>query len=128
LYKINDQLASHGLEAQWSSGLTDEMILQPTAEGEIDGFPVLDVRSRMVDAPNGLYIYRRLVSEAIAMIKKHGKVVICCSAGVSRSNSIAIGVLIKHFGMSFEEACALVKNKVPIADPSPCHLEKIKML
>ncbi len=65
----------------------------------------------------------RLVIEAIELIKRYDKVVICCPAGVSRSNSIAVGVLVKYFGISFEEACKLVNKKVPIADISACHLE-----
>jgi hypothetical protein len=128
LHIINSQLATHGLEGQWGSGLTDDLIQQPDAEGKINGFAVLDVRSRMVDAPNPTYVYRRLVVEGIEMIKQHGNVVVCCSAGMSRSNAIALGILKKHFSMSFEQAHSLVKKQVPIADISPCHLEQIKML
>lgn len=94
----------------------------------IRGFKVLDIRDRMLDAPNPMHVYRRLVIEAIEVIKGHGKVVICCSAGVSRSNSIAVGVLARHFGFRFEEACNLVSEKVPIADISTCHLEKLRTL
>lgn len=89
---------------------------------------MFDIRDRMLDAPNPIYVYRRLVIEAIELIKQYGKVVICCSAGVSRSNSIAIGVLVKHFGFSFEQACDLVRRNVPIADISACHLDKLKGL
>lgn len=128
LYEINDQLASHGLEAQWGTGITEEMIVKPDDRGMIRGFKVLDVRDRMLDAPNPTHVYRRLVIEAIEMIKRYGKVVVCCSAGVSRSNSIAIGVLVKHFGFNFEEACILITKKVPIADISEFHLEKPKNL
>lgn len=128
MYKINDQLASHGLEAQWGSNVPEEMILQPDHHGMIRGFKVLDIRERMFDAPNPTHVYRRLVIEAIEMIKQYGKVVICCSAGVSRSNSIAVGVLMKHFGFKFEEACDLVHEKVPITDISQSHLEKLKTI
>ena len=128
LYEINPQLASHGLEAQWGSGIPEEMVLQPDNHDLILGFKVLDIRERMLDAPNPTHVYRRLVIEAIELIKRYDKVVICCSAGVSRSNGIAVGVLVKYFGISFEEACKLVRKKVPIADISACHLEKLKSL
>ena len=128
MYEINDQLASHGLETQWGTGITEEMIVKPDSHDTIRGFKVLDIRERMLDAPNPTHVYRRLVIEAIEMIKRYGKVVVCCSAGVSRSNSIAIGVLVKHFGFSFKEACNLVNRNVPIADISTCHLEKLKSL
>ena len=72
------------------------MILKPDSKDMIRGFKVLDIGQRMIDAPNPAHIYRRLVIEAIELIKQYGKVVICCSAGVSRSNGIAVGVLVKH--------------------------------
>lgn len=104
------------------------MILQPDSHDMILGFKVLDIRERILDAPNPTHIYRRLVIEAIELIKQYGRVVICCSAGVSRSNSIAVVVLMKHFGFRFEKACDLVRRNVPIADISACHLEKLKSL
>jgi protein-tyrosine phosphatase len=104
------------------------MIRQPDANNLIDGFVVLDIRERMLDARNPLSVYSRFIDEAIRLLHLHDKVVICCSAGVSRSNSIAIGVLVKDFGMNFEQAYALVKARVPIANPLPCHLIKIKRL
>jgi protein-tyrosine phosphatase len=103
------------------------MIELPDENGMIDGFNVLDIRERMLDAPNHLSTYNRLINEAIGLLHC-GKLVICCSAGVSRSNSIAIGVLIMRYGMRFEEALSLVKEKVPIANPLPCHLKQIQRL
>lgn len=104
------------------------MIRQPDANNSIDGFIVLDVRERMLDARNPLSVYTNLVDEAVRLLHLHGKIVICCSAGVSRSNSIAIGVLTKEFDMSFEQACILVQAKVPIANPLPCHMKQIRRL
>ena len=127
MYLIKDDLATHGLEAQWGTGITDDMIKQPDANGEIDGFFVLDVRERMLDAPNRLTTYVKLIDEAIGLLHR-GKLVICCSAGVSRSNSIALGVLIVEYAMSFEDAIALVRESVPIASPLPCHLRQIRRL
>jgi protein-tyrosine phosphatase len=123
---INEQLATHGLEAQRGTGIADDMIQQPDEAGMIDGFKVFDIREMMLDAPSPISIYRRLANITIKTLRDHGKVVICCSAGVSRSNAIAILVLIKHFGMHFEDACSLVREKVPIADPLPCHISQIR--
>ncbi len=127
LYTINEWLATHGLEPQFGSELS-ELILQPDTNNMIIGFTAFDIRERLPDAPTDLYIYRRIVNEAAEIVKDKKKIVICCSAGVSRSNSIAIALLMRHTKMSFERALILVKEKVPIADPLPCHLEKIKML
>jgi hypothetical protein len=123
---INEQLTTHGLEAQWGTGITDDMIQQPDEAGMIDRFKVFDIREMMLDARSPRYIYRKLANITIKMLRDHGKVVICCSAGVSRSNAITILVLIKYFGMHFEDACSLVKEKVPIADPLPCHISQIR--
>src|SRR3712207_8067886 len=46
----------------------------------------------------------------------------------SRSNAIAIGVLIKYFKMSFEEAWKLVYSKVPIANIHEVHVRNLKKL
>ena len=127
LFVIKDDLATHGLEVQWGTGVPEDKIQQPDANGKIDGFVVLDVRERMLDAPNRLTTYIKLINEANGSLQ-HGKLVICCSASVSRSNSIALGVLVVKYNMSFEDAVALVKEKVPIANPLPCHLKQIQRL
>lgn len=102
------------------------MIAQPDADNKIDGFYVLDIREEMLDARNPPSTYRRLVEQACRLLHQHGKVVVCCSAGVSRSNAIAIGVLVRYCGLDFDEAYDLVKSKVPIANPLPCHLNQIR--
>jgi predicted protein tyrosine phosphatase len=53
---------------------------------------------------------------------------ICCVAGISRSNAIALGILVKYFNMDFYEASELVKEKVPQANISPEHIEKLKKM
>jgi len=103
------------------------MILQPDAKGKIDDFIVMDVRRELIDAPNPLSTYARLINRAIGYLHQ-GRLVICCSAGVSRSNALAIGLLTIEYGMNFEAAVTLVKEKVPIADPSMCHLRQIRKL
>lgn len=127
MYRINDQLATHGLEEQWGSDITDDMIAKPDGNGVIDGFKVMDIRGRMLDARNPLGVYRKLTDEALGILRNNGKVVICCSAGVSRSNSIAIAVLVKHFQMNFDEALSLVSEKVLIANPLPCQIQQLSL-
>lgn len=130
MFKINDFLATHGLEAQWGSDAIDDMIAKPDSEGKIEDFKVFDIREKMLDARNPLEVYQTLTEEAITMIKEHCKIVICCSAGISRSNAIAVSVLMKYFDMSLPQALVLVREKVPIANPLPCHkgLERLYCL
>lgn len=77
---------------------------------------------------NTLQDYERMIDLAWQMIQKYGRVVICCVAGTSRSNAIAIGVLVKYFKMPFDEAWKLVHDKVPIADIHDVHVTSLKEL
>jgi hypothetical protein len=99
------------------------MILQPDASGMINDYKVFDIRTRLMDAPTDLHIYRRLVIESNEILKVYGRIVVCCSAGVSRSNSIAIALLMRRSRMSFRDAFNLIKIKVSIANLLPCHLQ-----
>ncbi len=128
MYIITDWLATHGLDWQFDGSLPEDMILQPDASGIINGYKVFDIRTKLMDAPTDLHVYRRLVIEASEILKAHGKVVVCCSAGISRSNAIAIALLMKRSGMNFRDAFNIVKFKVPIANPLPCHLGQIQLL
>lgn len=94
----------------------------------IKGYKVFDIRTRLMDAPTDLHIYRRLVIESNEILKVYGRIAVCCSAGVSRSNAIAIALLMKRSRMRFRDAFNIVKIKVPIANPLPCHLEQIQLL
>ena len=77
---------------------------------------------------NTLQDYERKIDLAWDMMQKYGRAVICCVAGTSRSNAIAIGVLVKYFKMSFDEAWKLVHLKVPIADIHQDHVTSLKEL
>ena len=68
------------------------------------------------------------VDLAWELMQKHGRVVICCVAGISRSNAIALGVLVKYGGMDFYDAWTLVEDRVPIANINPSHISKLKRL
>jgi protein-tyrosine phosphatase len=77
---------------------------------------------------NTLEDYERKIDLAWEMMQKYGKVVICCVAGISRSNAIAIGVLVKYFKMPFGKAWKLVHYKVPIAYIQQVHVTSLKEL
>lgn len=49
-------------------------------------------------------------------------------AGQSRSPVIALGVLMKHNNMDFYDAYNLVREKVPVAQIEPGHIERLKKL
>ena len=62
------------------------------------------------------------------LMQQHNRVVICCVAGISRSNAIALGVLVKYFHMDFYEALELIREKVSRANISPGHIAQLKKL
>ena len=91
-------------------------------------WPVADVRDLYDDDSNSMEDYEKKIDFAWELMQKHGRVVICCVAGISRSNAIAVGVLVKHGGMDFYDALELVKDRVPIANINPSHISKLKRL
>jgi protein-tyrosine phosphatase len=88
-------------------------------------FYIVDVRD-MLDEPQPLETYIYMISRAITTLNKHKKIVICCGAGQSRSNAIAIGVLMEKYKMNFYDAYSLIREKVPITLIEPCHLSALK--
>ena len=129
LFKILDnRLATAGI-SQFSYKVLNEGLHQTNKyENAIDSWQILDVRDLFDDDSNSLKDYKEKIDLAWDLIQKHGKVVICCVAGISRSNAVALGVLVKYFNMDFYEAWELVKSKVPIANIDPAHIEKLKQL
>ena len=91
-------------------------------------WPVADVRDLYDDDSNSLEDYEKMIDLAWELIQKHGRVVICCVAGISRSNAIALGVLVKYFGIDFYDAWELIKKSIPRANINPNHITKLKKL
>ena len=93
-----------------------------------DRWPVADVRDLYDDGSNSLEDYDKKIDLAWELIQKHGRVVICRVAGISRSNAIALGVLVKYFGMDFYDAWELIIKRVPRANINPDHISQLKKL
>lgn len=55
-----------------------------------------------------------------------GCVLVHCNAGVSRSASVVIAYLMKHYSMSFDEAFRFVKSKRSFIRPNTGFLEQLK--
>jgi protein-tyrosine phosphatase len=122
LYKILDNLATHGLR--------EPGILQGYSEckqGLIDKFRIVDVRT-LNDGPNSLFDYEVNIMRVISYLEIDEKVVICCRLGISRSNAIALGVLVHHFKINFNQAMELISSKVPICNILPPHIIALQKL
>ncbi len=123
MFKINDNLATHGI-GEIIHPLPDNLsrtgqVLEGTE------FVILDCRD-MNDGYNPLPIYDKKIRKGVELLDVYGKVVICCGAGISRSNAIAIGLLVEYFGLPFDLAEEIVKETVPIAQPEPHLLTGLK--
>ena len=105
-----------------------DLIQQKELEVGGDKWPVVDCRDMIDGSGNPLWMYEKKISSAISKIEQHGKVIICCIAGISRSNSIALGVLIKKYKMDYIDAYGEIRDKVPFADIDQAHLNALKKL
>jgi hypothetical protein len=127
---IPDVLATWGAGDEGWDYMLDRYNLIQWKELEVGGekWPVVDCRD-IIDGPgNPLWMYQKKIQAAYDRIQWHGKVIICCLAGISRSNSIALGTLIKLKNMDYIEAYGEIKDKVPYADMDQAHLNAIKKL
>jgi len=91
--------------------LTNQLGIGKKGEVNENIYKIVDVRE-MVDKegnPNQLILEK--IDTGIKLIKKNNKVVICCDYGMSRSNVIAIGILVKYYKYGFAEAVKYVIKK-----------------
>ncbi|WP_299988653.1 NAD-dependent epimerase/dehydratase family protein [uncultured Ruegeria sp.] len=77
-------------------------------EASTSGHDVLDVR-HLVDGPgNGAHGTLALIERGAAMMASGKPLIVACDFGVSRSNSIAAGVLVRAQKLGFDEAARIV--------------------
>lgn len=74
-------------------------------------YKIVDVRDMVDKQGNPKQLILEKINTAIQLIKEKNKVVVCCDYGLSRSNAIAVGVLVKYYGYNFEEAVKLIIQK-----------------
>ena len=117
-----DNLATHGLG--------EPGILQGYSEckqGLIDKFRIVDVRT-LNDGPNSLVDYELNIMRVISYLEMEENVVICCRLGISRSNAIALGVLLHYFKIDFSRSMELIRSKVPISNILTPHILALQKL
>lgn len=74
-------------------------------------YSVVDVRDLVDKEGNSDQAILEKIDTVIDLLKQNHKVVICCDYGISRSNAIAIGVIVKYLGYDFDEAVRFVMEK-----------------
>lgn len=134
---IPNKLSTHGIG--------DDYVVQPKDQ-TLTGLPFTSEAGDWIRANNGAHWiivdarvisdeglsdiseYKDLIDAGDFILEGKGSCVICCGAGQSRSNAIALGILVKHFKMEFYSAWDLIKERVPIALIMPDHISKLKKL
>ena len=71
-------------------------------------------------------LHNYLMANACSILQHGYRCLIICDTGASRSNSIALGVLIEYYGIDFYDAWDLIRDKVPICQINPSHIGFLK--
>jgi len=141
MYQINDKLAVHGLDWDWDKMKeinTHNHEYNPTNYGvitdpkfdmtgkKLDDWVIVDCRTLLDDWVNPTEKYKDLIDVGKMILCNNYKVVCCCSAGQSRSNAIALGILVDFFEMNFYDAWDLIREKNPLCNIAMHHLDVLK--
>lgn len=84
----------------------------PAGSSDIDaaGIQIVDVRDLVDKQGNTIDAVRCKIDQGIALLNGGHKVVVCCDYGISRSNSIAAGILSCHASIPFNVAVREVRR------------------
>jgi len=72
---------------------------------------ILDVRNLVDKVGNDTTEVGKKIEEGLSMLGTTSKIVVCCDYGMSRSNSIAAGIIAKKENIDFSDAVNLVIDK-----------------
>lgn len=84
-------------------------LLKLKLEGDVI---VLDVRDLVDKSGNDIQYVILKINEGVDLLKNGKRIIVCCDYGMSRSNSIAAGVIVKFYNLSFSSAVQILKDKV----------------
>merc|ERR1719492_413862 len=97
-------------------------ILNVTAKPRVETLPPGLQYKHLEAADNGFQNLRQFFEEAFAFIDQAKKdntgVLVHCQAGISRSPTIAVAYLMKHYPMAMADAYKFVKTKRSIISPN----------
>ncbi len=92
--------------------ITKEMGTAQMSDASKDKYNFVDVRDLVDKEGNSQKLILEKIQSTINFIEMGKKIVVCCDYGLSRSNAIAVGVLVKHYKYNFEEATKHVIKKI----------------
>lgn len=77
-----------------------------------DKYKIVDCRHLKDESGNSLDDYRNLIRKTVEYLDEFNDVACCCMAGFSRSNAIAVGVIMNYIAMPYHIAYDKVKDKL----------------
>ncbi|MCS6955558.1 MAG: NAD-dependent epimerase/dehydratase family protein [Candidatus Calescibacterium sp.] len=86
---------------------------------------LLDVRDLVDKEGNNVEAIKQKINQGLNSLIGGKKLVICCDYGMSRSNSIAMGIIAKYYGISLLDALNKVKGVVSETDVKLSVLHKV---
>ena len=92
--------------------ITDELGVARKGDISENISKIVDVRDIIDGTGNPESLILKKIDNAIGIVKKKYKAIVCCDHGLSRSNAIAVGVLVKHYGYTFEDATKYLFKKI----------------
>ena len=138
MYKILDNLATHSIEYNYDNNqyliskdsVSEEEILtfSEATDEDANKWLIIDARILSDYKVNDMQDYLALIDTWSLALSQNHRILVCCGAGISRSNAVALGVLVKHFKMDFYDAWELIKEKVPISNIDPLHIVALKKI
>lgn len=158
MYIINDKLAVHGFDFNpetYELSNENDRNYRDMEYGQLKNgmynrtgqfflntnnsiWTILDCRHLSDSNENDLKSYRVTINTGIKLLKQINMdkrysdrfkgIVCCCSAGQSRSNAIAIGILIEEFLLDFWKAWDLIREKNPICNIAQHHIDALKKI
>lgn len=124
LYEIiRDRLAVEGIGEDMHPMEKGEFKLRNDGWYQIDARVISDLGEDNTEED-----YKVLIYLAMDALLDYNRVVIVCGAGQSRSNAIALGVLVNAFNKDFYDAWELVKTQNPTCHIDGGHIAKLKRI
>ncbi|MDH4316978.1 MAG: NAD-dependent epimerase/dehydratase family protein [Desulfobulbaceae bacterium] len=87
---------------------------------------VVDVRDLVDKAGNRPDAVKEKIMIGVKHLRRGSRVVVCCDYGISRSNSIAAGIIAVHDQISFYDAVQLVQEKTGETEIKLAPLESVR--
>jgi nucleoside-diphosphate-sugar epimerase len=73
---------------------------------------VLDVRDLVDKSGNDIQYVILKINDGVDLLRNGNRIIVCCDYGMSRSNSIAAGIIIKFYNLDFSSAVQILKDNV----------------